>query len=128
LPERRNCIFLCKNPIKEDRRRLHYTQGVVMPDLGKMCKWKGQFHVCISREFLDYNKFPLMCEVKRETDGRNTLQYIYQWDVMELRELETRVRERAICKTIIISLRQACPCLGCTNHGCQSSTLQIHVI
>jgi hypothetical protein len=26
---------------------------------------------------LDYNRCPLMCEVKRETDGQNTLQYLY---------------------------------------------------
>jgi hypothetical protein len=32
FPERRNCIFLCKNPIKEDFRRMHYTQGATMPD------------------------------------------------------------------------------------------------
>jgi hypothetical protein len=27
FPERRSCIFLCKNPIKEDFHRLLYTQG-----------------------------------------------------------------------------------------------------
>jgi hypothetical protein len=32
FPERRSCIFLCKNPIKEDFCRLHYTQGAEMPD------------------------------------------------------------------------------------------------
>jgi hypothetical protein len=46
-----------------------------------------------------------MCEVKGENDGRNTLQYIYYWEGTESSEPGTSVRERDICKTMIISMR-----------------------
>jgi hypothetical protein len=32
LHEKSDWLSLLKNPIKEDRRRLHYTQGAAMPD------------------------------------------------------------------------------------------------
>jgi hypothetical protein len=32
FPERRSCIFLCKNPIKEDFRRMLYMQCAEIPD------------------------------------------------------------------------------------------------
>jgi hypothetical protein len=57
--------------------------------------WKimqeGQFHVCMSRELYIYNIFPLMYEVRRETDGRNTLQHLHQHTKSS--EPGTRVRE-----------------------------------
>jgi hypothetical protein len=38
-------------------------------------KGKGQScHQCICGSNLCYNRFPLMCEVKRATNGQNTLQ------------------------------------------------------
>jgi hypothetical protein len=53
-----------------------------------------------------------MCEVRRATNGRNTLQYLYHWEGMESSEPGTRVQECAICKIIIVSSRQAYPCSG----------------
>jgi hypothetical protein len=43
----------------------------------KLCKWKGQCLVCTCKAFLDNNRCRLMCEVRREIDGQNTLQYLY---------------------------------------------------
>jgi hypothetical protein len=54
-----------------------FLEGNLNNMFGKVCKWMGQCLGCIDVEFLDYNRCPLMCEVRRETDGRNTLQYIY---------------------------------------------------
>jgi hypothetical protein len=58
--------------------RVHYPksdflEGNLSCMIGKICKWMGQFLGRIDVEFLDYNRCPLMCEVRRETDGRNTL-------------------------------------------------------
>jgi hypothetical protein len=36
FPEKRSCILLCKNPIKEDVRMLLYRQGAKMPDFCRL--------------------------------------------------------------------------------------------
>jgi hypothetical protein len=36
FPEKRSCILLCKNPIKEDVRTLLYRKGAKMPSFCKM--------------------------------------------------------------------------------------------
>jgi hypothetical protein len=59
----------------------------------KKCVSEKDNVVCIGREFLEYNRFPLICEVRRETYGQNTLQYPYKLDDTELRDPSTIVRE-----------------------------------
>jgi hypothetical protein len=52
-------------------------EGNLSNMFGKVCKWMGQCLRYIDVAFLDYNRCPLMCEVKREIDDRNKLQYLY---------------------------------------------------
>jgi hypothetical protein len=61
---------------------VHYPKNVILEGnlnsmFGKVCKWMGQCLGCIDVSFLDYNRCHLMCEVRRATDGQNTLQYLY---------------------------------------------------
>jgi hypothetical protein len=65
-----------------ETRCIHYPKkgflrGSLNNIFGKVCKWMGHFLGCTDMEFLDYKISPLMCEVIRETDGQNTLQYLY---------------------------------------------------
>jgi hypothetical protein len=58
-------------------QKVVFLEGNLNSMIGKGCKWMGQCLGCIDVAFLDYNRCPLMCEVRRETDGRNTLQHLY---------------------------------------------------
>jgi hypothetical protein len=62
-----------------------------------------------------------MCEVRREIDGRNTLQYIHQCTSSS--ELEIRVREVTSAKQQMFLQGGNTHAWDEINHGCQSNTL-----
>ena len=67
-----------------------------------------------------------MCEVRRATDGRNTLQYLHQ--CTKLSDPVTRVREVPSAKQQLSLQGGHTHAQDELNHGFQSNTLHIHVI
>jgi hypothetical protein len=67
-----------------------------------------------------------MCEVRREIDGQNTLQYIQQ--CTKLSEPQSRVQEVPSAKQQLSLRGGHTHAQDEINHGCQSNTLHIHVI
>jgi hypothetical protein len=58
---------------------------------GKICKWKGQCHVCIGKAFLDYNIDP---SCHKAYSSRLALKFPQQWKESIMQVSETLMRSR----------------------------------